>query len=222
MNLIHTIFEPGGEGPHPTILAIHGWGASASDLLALAPHICNGRFMVISPQGPIDTPVGPGAVGYGWFPISMDGPPDVPAILSARAQLRVFLDASLARYPIDRDKLIALGFSQGGAMAYSLALDEPERFAALVSISSRLSSDLLSNLPYAASARCLPTLVQHGSRDQLIKVDCARETVETLRNLRIPVTYREYDIGHEISPRSLADLSSWLEEKVLSPIVLAG
>jgi len=28
------------------------------------------------------------------------------------------------------------------------------------------------------------------------------------------VDYREYDMGHEITSRSLADLSAWLQEKV--------
>jgi len=44
--------------------------------------------------------------------------------------------------------------------------------------------------------------------------------VEQLRALRVPLTYREYDMGHEITPRGLTDLSAWLEEKVLSPIVV--
>ena len=219
MNLVHAVFEPRGDGPHPTILALHGRGASAMDLLGLAPYICGGRFLVICPQGPLDTPIGPGAMGYSWFPFSKGGPANVPAILEAREQVKTFLDTSLARYPIDRGKLIALGFSQGGALAYSLALGEPERFAALVAISSQLSPELVKNLPSAATAQRLPTLIQHGSRDELIEVDSAREAVETLRSLRVPITYREYDIGHEISPRNIADLSSWLEEKVLSPVL---
>ena len=37
MHLIHAIFEPPGDGPHPTILALHGRGANALDLLGLAP-----------------------------------------------------------------------------------------------------------------------------------------------------------------------------------------
>jgi predicted esterase len=45
--------------------------------------------------------------------------------------------------------------------------------------------------------------------------------VETLREAGIPLTYREYEMGHEIRPRSLSDLSAWLDEKVLSPIALA-
>ncbi len=65
----------------------------------------------------------------------------------------------------------------------------------------------------------LPTLIQHGSRDQLVEVERARKSVQSLRELRLPLTYREYDIGHEISSQSLMDLSSWLQDKVLSPFV---
>ena len=61
----------------------------------------------------------------------------------------------------------------------------------------------------------LPILVQHGSRDNLIQVERARQAVASLRQERMPLTYREYDIGHEINAQSLADLSAWLQEKVL-------
>jgi predicted esterase len=57
--------------------------------------------------------------------------------------------------------------------------------------------------------------VQHGTQDPMIQVDRAHISVETLRELRVPLTFREYSMGHEISGRSLADLSAWLEEKVL-------
>jgi phospholipase/carboxylesterase len=220
VQLIHTLFEPNGNGPHPTILALHGWGASALDLLGLAPYICAGRFLVICPQGPLEVPIGAGAAGYGWFPLRMNGPTDLAAILTAQEQLRTFLDDMLARYPIDRTKLVVLGFSQGGAMAYSLALSQPQRFSGLIVLSSWFSQELVQGLSIRATAPFPSTLVQHGARDELIVVDRARESVELLRNLRVPVTYREYDMGHEISPRSLADLSSWLDEKVLSPIIV--
>ena len=220
MQLIHAIFEPIGEGPHPTIIALHGWGANVLDLLGLAPHICGGRFLVICPQGPVETPIGLGATGYGWFPLRMGGPPDIPAIHSARDKLREFLELALARYPIDRNKLVVLGFSQGGVMAHSLGLAEPERFAAAVVLSSWLPQELADHFLTEGSNQRPPTLIQHGSRDELIGIDRATESVERLRNLRVPVTYREYEMGHEISPRSLTDLSNWLQEKVLSPIVL--
>ncbi len=221
MELTHTIHEPRGTGPHPTILTLHGRGANALDLLGLAPYLCDGKFLMICPQGPLESPIGPNAVGYAWHPMSMGGPPDVEAILSSRNRLQQFLDECLKRYPIDQNKLAILGFSQGGVMAYSLALAEPQRFAALAVLSSWLPEELVSQLSIADSIQSLPTLVQHGSEDPMIQVGRARDSVERLRQMRLPLTYREYDMGHEISPRSLTDLSAWLEEKVFSSIVIA-
>lgn len=222
MNLIRTVYEPEGEGPHPTILALHGWGANALDLLGLAPHLCQGRFLVLCPQGPLQVPLGPNAVGHGWFPIGAGGPLDVPAVLAARDAVRSFLDAATARYVVDPKKLCVVGFSQGGVMGYTLALGEPERFAGLAALSSWLPKDLLTALPDVPAAEQLPVLVQHGSRDELIDVGRARQSVEILCDVKAPVTYREYDMGHEINARSLADLSTWLQEKVVSPITLAS
>ena len=221
MELIHTIYEPDGDGPHPTMLTLHGRGANALDLLGLAPHLCNGKFLIICPQGPLETPIGPSAVGYAWYPMSMGGPPDVGAILSSKEKLQHFLEACLKRYPIDVKKLVILGFSQGGVMSYSLALTNPERFAALAVLSSWLPKELVPKLSINNQAvQSLPTIVQHGSQDSMIEVGRAQDSVERLRELRVPLTYREYDMGHEITPRSLTDLSAWLEEKVLSPIIV--
>ena len=40
--------------------------------------------------------------------------------------------------------------------------------------------------------------------------------MERLRQLKLPLTYREYDMGREITPKSLNNLSAWLDEKVLN------
>ena len=222
MELTHALCEPAGKGPHPTILTLHGRGANALDLLGLAPYICGGRFLIICPQGPLEIPIGPEASGYAWYPMSMGGPPDIASMLASRQRLQQFLDECLARYPIDAEKLAILGFSQGGVMAYSLALAHPDRFAALAALSSWLPPELVPHLSLSDSAQALPTLVQHGTQDSTIEVERARHSVEILRQARIPLTYREYEMGHEIRPRSLSDLSAWLDEKVLSGIALAN
>ena len=215
MQLAHTIYEPNGDGPFPTILTLHGRGANAFDLLGLAPHICGGKFLVICPQGPLETPIAPDTIGYSWYPMSLGGPPDVTAILASRQKLENFLNECVRRYPIDVKKLVVLGFSQGGVMAYSLALPNPKRFAALVALSTWLPEELAAQLSITEAVKSLPTLVQHGTQDPMIEIARAREAVEKLRRLRLPLTYREYDMGHEIRPRGLLDLSAWLEEHVM-------
>lgn len=218
MQLLHTLYAPPGEGPHPTILALHGWGANALDLLGLAPYLAGGRFQVLCPQGAVEVPLGP-MVGYGWFPLTMGAPPDAAAFAAGVADVRRFLEAALRRYPIDTSKLVVFGFSQGGVIAYALALTEPERFAGLVALSAWLPEAVAERLPPRPRER-LPTLVHHGTRDELIDVARGRDSVEILRRLRVPVTYREFEMGHEINAESLKHLAAWLEDKVVSPIVL--
>ncbi len=220
MQLIHTIWEPTGEGPHPTIIAMHGWGANALDLIGLAPYVGDGRFMIICPQGPLEVPIGP-TRGYGWFPIRMGTPPDPEEIEAAVSSAAKFVDSAVERYPVDRRKLAILGFSQGGVMAYRLALANPSRYAGLIALSSWFPPELKGTPTDLEALQRLPTLVQHGRADDMIEISRARTSVEHLRELRIPLTYREYDCGHEITADGLQDLSEFLMNKVLSPILMA-
>lgn len=218
MNLIHALFEPSGPGPHPALLALHGWGANALDLLGLAPHLAGGRILVLCPQGDVTVPIAPQMNGYGWFSLTMGAPPDPASMQRALDSLGRFIDEAMRRYPIDRDKLALLGFSQGGVMAYALALQTPKRFAALAALSSWLPP-VLAERGAPGSLERLPVLVQHGTRDELIDASRGRSSVEALRSLRAAVVYREYEMGHEISAASLRDLSQFLQEKIISPII---
>lgn len=215
MDLIHAAYEPAGVGPHPTLLALHGWGANALDLLGLAPHLGDGRLLVLCPQGPLAVPVGPGMEGHGWFPITMGAPPDAVAFARAVDALDGFIAAAQRRYPIAGDRLAVLGFSQGGVMAYALALRHGRALAAVAALSTWFAPGLSGG----ASLAGLPVLVQHGTRDELIDVSRGRESVEALRAAGADVRYREYEMGHEISAPSLRDLAGFLGEQLLPRIV---
>jgi len=151
----------------------------------------------------------------------MGGSPDRGAIDDANKMVTEFLNAALQTYPVDRKKLVMLGFSQGGMMAYRLALRNPSKFAALVALSTYLPPELKDEVSDPAALEALPTLVQHGRADELIEITRARASVELLRALKVPLTYREYDCGHEITAEGLNVLSSFLTSKVLEPTVKA-
>ncbi len=213
MDLLYAAHVPAGDGPFPTVLALHGWGASAHDLLGLAPRIHGGRAIVLCPQGPIAVPLGNGEFGWGWFPLTSGAPLDVDAYRHAAALLTRFVDGALARYPIDRERFVPAGFSQGGVMAYELALRDPGRFAGLAALSSWFPVPLAEDLPKLPEHDGLPVLIVHGTRDAMLEIERARESRELLRPFGVALTYREFDMGHEIRPDALRVILRWLDEK---------
>src|SRR5215217_6055442 len=91
----YTAHVPPGEGPFPALIAMHGFGAGAHDLLGLAPMIHDGRAVVLCPQGSLPVSVGGGVQGYSWFPLVPGQPPDVEAFLAAAEALERFVDMAL-------------------------------------------------------------------------------------------------------------------------------
>jgi len=221
MELLYTAHVPDGEGPHPTVLLLHGWGASAHDLIGLAPVLHGGRALVLCPQGALAFQAGPGMLGYGWFALTPGRPPDPADIDAARRQVEAFLDEAHARYPIDPKRLVIAGFSQGGFLAYQIALRAPQRFAGLMALSSWLPPELVESIPAQPAHRELPALVVHGSADPMIPIARAYASRDALLRLGVPTVFREYEMGHEIRPEALREIVRWLEERIFSPVLRA-
>lgn len=215
MTLLHTAHVPAGDGPFPTVIALHGWGASAHDLLGLAPLLLGGEALVLCPQGPVDVPIGPGMTGHGWFPLEPGKPPDPEEFRKGAHALREFFAAARERYPLDPERVILLGFSQGGAMAYEWALSEPEAIRGLVALSTWLPEPLASAVGTKPAQKDLPVLVLHGTEDPMVSVDMARASRERLRELGVQLMYRELEMGHEVSREALQVIVRWLEDKAL-------
>lgn len=210
MDLLYTAHIPAGPGPFPTVLALHGYGASAHDLLGLAPQLRRGEVVYLCPQGPLALEVGPGQRGYAWFPIDPSGQVSLPALVGARGVLEGFLDDALRLHPIDPERITVLGFSQGGVMAYDLALGRPERFKALVALSSWLPDAVVQGLRADPARAALPSLLMHGTRDPMIAIDNARRAKSQLEAMGMKVAWGEYEMGHEINPQAARDLHGWL------------
>ncbi len=213
MNLLHTLHVPSGSGPFPTVIALHGWGASAHDLLGLAPLFPDG-VLTLCPQGRVELPIGPGAKGHGWFPLVPGQPPEPREFLEAAVSLREFVDQAVEVYPIDPSKIVVLGFSQGGVMGFDLTLRFPARFAGLAALSTWLPEPVAAEWPDTGGREGVPVLMTHGTADPLIEVDRARKTRADLEALQVDLSYHEFAMAHEIRPPALQVLRDWIAERL--------
>jgi len=214
MELMHTAHVPAGPGPFPTILALHGFGASAHDLLGIAPLVSQvvpgDEVMFLCPQGPVVLEPQPGQRAYAWFPLSGGGEIEPAALVGARGVLEGFVEDARAQYPIDPTRFVVMGFSQGGVMAYDLVLGRPEQYSALIALSTWLPDLVLQGLQADDEREKLATLLVHGTEDPMVSIDNGRESLEKLKGLGIEAAWGEYPMGHEINQQALRDLLLWL------------
>jgi phospholipase/carboxylesterase len=220
MKLLHAAYVPEGDGPFPTIIAVHGWGANAMDLLGLAPILHGGEALVLCPQGPLALadPQSRMVIGFGWFPLTSGRPPDPLEFAQATGLFSEWVEEACKQYPIDRNHIVLLGFSQGGVMAYDLFLREPERFAGLAALSSWLPPEVAARAASADALKGRPILVVHGTSDPMIPAERAQESRDLLLPLGASVTYREFEMGHEINPDALRTLLEWFEDKAFAMV----
>ena len=101
-------------------------------------------------------------------------------------------------------------------MAYDQALRNPEKYSALIALSSWLPPELARSVLALPAHQLLPVLVQHGREDQMISIDRATHSLHLLQEIGLPVTFAEYDMGHELSEESLGDLNRWLAGEPIS------
>ena len=205
MTFASASWHPGTEGPAPTVVAIHGHGAHAQDLLGLAPLLGGGRVLMLCPQ--VEFPIGPGS--FTWFDRPPDGSRSVEEVERVAAALRAFIKEAVPRAGGDPERMVILGFSQGGTLAYRLGLAEPRRFAGIAALSTYLPDDLVGTVDRDAIGEA-PLLVQHGTSDAMIDVQRARASRDLLTSIGAQPEYLEYPMGHEIGRQSLTDLDGWV------------
>ncbi len=215
MQLVHASWHPGGDAdPVPTLIAMHGHGAHAQDLLGVAPFLAGGRLQIICPEA--EFVLQAGMLGYTWFDREPDGSRSPGEFERVAGLVRAFIDEATERYRADPERTALLGFSQGGGLAYRLGLAEPGRFAGVAALSTWLPEEAVAAADREHLAS-LPVLVQHGTTDPMVKIDRGRDSRDRLQELGAHVEYHEYPMQHQIGPESLRDLSEWLERVLRLP-----
>ncbi len=146
---------PGWDGQQPlgAFVFIHGHRATATDIVnykELVAAVHGLGFMLVAPQGLGDSWSTPGSPGEG-----------------KRDELRTMaamLDDLEQRFPINRSRLVASGFSQGASVVWEIACKGDGRFAAFLPI----AGVWWQPMPVECSAPRRPLLHIHGTNDPVM------------------------------------------------------
>ena len=209
LSFLHRPADPSVTEPWLLVL-MHGVGSNEADLFGLAPYVPD-NFHVVSLRAPYA--MGPSA--YGWFEFTV-GPQGERTINEAqesasRDTVARTLEAASYQFSVPPARIVAGGFSQGGIMALSLLLTQPQLIHGAMVMHSRLLPQVLPSLAPVAALEGKHLWLSHGTNDQVIPLAAAHAIRDLADTLPIEMAYAEYPSAHEIIQEELAEAMGWLE-----------
>ncbi|RCS27234.1 phospholipase [Polaribacter sp. WD7] len=195
----------------PLLILLHGYGSNEQDLFSFAEELPD-NFLIISVQAPLSMGFG----SYAWYSINFDDIngkfSDLKEAKNAIDKIASFIDDIKIKYNTDAKKTFLLGFSQGAILSYSLSFFYPNKVQYVIALSGYINTDLLPN----SMAKNIETeyYSSHGSVDQVLPVEWARNSKPFLDNLNLNSVYSEYPVGHGVAPQNFYSFKNWLEERL--------
>lgn len=185
---------------------LHGWTGDENIMWIFNQHISS-DYLIISPRGIIDADPS----GYGWIRSSQKLETPVEAFFDVAKSLFSIVDRWVSRLGISDYSIDLMGFSQGAALAYVLAIlfpDQIRKTAILAGFlpknaASYMQSDFLHNKKF---------FISHGTKDEIIPYSTAEEAKSYLLSAGANVEFCSANTGHKLSAECTNRLQNFFQD----------
>ena len=186
------------------LIAIHGRGASAEDIFALAKEIAPPDIAILAPQ----------AAGNTWYPYRfLEATERNEPYLSSALRVVADLITELSESGIPTERIALLGFSQGACLALEAAARDPRRYAGVIGFSGGLMGPPGTSFDFAGSLDGTPVFIGSSDVDPHIPKERVEESAVALDRLGAVVDVRLYSgMGHTVNRDELEAAQSILDD----------
>lgn len=193
---------------HPTrlILLLHGWTGDENSMW-LFTHRLQEKFALLAPRAPLPAENG----GYGWVVVKSGKWNLFEEFSTVAAKLNEQISTWLKIVGLSENSVIdIMGFSQGAALAYVYASMYPERIEKVACLAGFLPKNLETILtPARLSGKSF--FIAHGTRDEIVPIDFARQATKYLQEAGAQILYCEDDIGHKLSANCFGGIARFFD-----------
>jgi phospholipase/carboxylesterase len=205
--------------PDAAVIWLHGLGSDGHDFESLVPALTlkpelGVRFVFPhAPTRPVT--VNGGMSMRAWYDIyemSIDRKVDMVNIEESCEQVEALIAEQIAQ-GISSERIVLAGFSQGGVIAYQLALKTQYVLAGVMALSTYLvNKDKLPSAKDCVNGK-VPVLIHHGSQDPVVVPSLAIQARDALLAQGFQVEYQSYEMPHSVCPDQVVDISNWLNAR---------
>ncbi len=193
------------------LIAVHGRGADAEDIVALAREIAPEGIAIVAPQ----------AAGNTWYPHRFMEPIErnEPYLSSALKRIGDLVD-DLSEAGISPDRIAVMGFSQGACLVLEAVARNARRYAGVIGFSGGLIGPPGTRFAYPGSLAGTPVFLGCSDIDSHIPETRVRESAAALELLGGNVEARIYPgMGHTVNRDELEAARTLLGNALASPEV---
>ena len=201
--------------PDSAVIWLHGLGADGNDFAPIVPQLRlppDSAIRFIFPHAPsMPVTVNGGFVMPAWYDIfetHIDRRVDTRGIIASTKAIEAFIDRELTR-GIAAQRIVIAGFSQGGAIAYHLALGYSASLGGLLAMSTYLATEDI--LTFNPQNKDIPIKIHHGTDDPIVPEVLGRKAAASLKEKGYRVSYQSYPMEHSVCPAQIKDISTWLQ-----------
>lgn len=193
------------ESPPRLLVLLHGWTGTENSMWIFVRNF-PASYWMLAPRAPYEARPS----GYSWRP-QRDGQRGSVTLDDLRPSAQAVIDlvaAYRAEMDLPADPFDLIGFSQGAAMANSLAILYPEqvrRVGVLAGFVPPGAEALLRGRPLSGKS----FFVAHGTLDEMVDVEYARLSVSLLQRAGAEVTFCEDEVGHKLGSGCQRGLESF-------------
>jgi phospholipase/carboxylesterase len=198
-----------------SVVWLHGLGATPHDFDDVVPllNLRHTRFVFpAAPERPVT--VNGGMVMPAWYDLlSLGEPPlreDAASVRASADLMSALLRREIAR-GVAAQRLVLMGFSQGGALALHVGTRFPERLAGLCSLSGYLLQPETFDTERSTSSLRTPVLICHGEFDPVVPVSLGKSSFETLKGAGYEAEWRSFAMPHSLCLDEVRALGQWFE-----------
>lgn len=157
-----------------------------------------------------------GSFGYAWYMINFDADQnnwsDTQQAIESRDLIMQAIEEACRVYDLDARNVTLLGFSQGSILSMAVALSYPKKIRNVIALSGYLNKDIIKE-GYEREHSMTHFYISHGSSDQVIPVEWARQTPVILDSIGVKCRYEEFPVGHGVSPQNFYSFREWLTQQ---------
>ncbi|MBN2500064.1 MAG: dienelactone hydrolase family protein [Anaerolineales bacterium] len=182
---------PGGKARN-VFLLVHGWTGNEDLMWVFASRLPEDALL-IAPRAPYPSELG----GFSWVERKSGELPWLDDFRFPVELVQMLLNDLSGRFVGDFSQIDLVGFSQGGALALAFAMLNParvKRVAGLATFLPEKSDDLIARKPLVGK----PVFLGHGTEDEIVPVELARNAVRQLQAAGADVSYCETETGHKL------------------------